>query len=139
MTPISKIFLVITAIATLFFIIRWRERVAQKKLEGKTLPDDTGLNLHNPGGSLFYFYHPRCGPCKSMSPIIDKLKLQYPDRVEKINIADRRNLAMIFGIRATPTIVMVKNYRIIRAMIGYSSEKKLTTLLETTKSEVQSP
>jgi len=138
MHPINKIFLVITAVAILYIFIRWRERVAQKKLEGKTLPEDTGLNLQHPDGSVLYFYHPRCGPCKSMSPIIDKLKLQYPGRVEKINIADRRNLAIIFGIRATPTILMVKNYRIIRAMIGYSSEKKLATLLETRESEVQS-
>jgi thioredoxin 1 len=139
MSPISKIFLVITTVTTLYIFIRWLERVAEKKLEGKTLPEDTGLNLQNPDGAVFYFYHPRCGPCKSMSPIIDELKQQYPDRVEKINIADRSNLAMIFGIRATPTIVMVKNYRIICANIGYSSEKKLATLLETCKSEVQSP
>jgi thioredoxin 1 len=139
MAPISKIFLVFSAIAALYIFIRWRESVAQKKLEGKSLPEDTGLNLHNPDGVVFYFYHPRCGPCKSMSPIIDDLKQQYPDRVEKINIAEMSNIARIFEIRTTPTIVLVKNYRIIRAMIGYSSEKKLATLLETSKSEVQSP
>jgi thioredoxin 1 len=135
MGPISKIFLLFLGITSLFILVRWWEKIAQKNLEGKYLPDEIDLNLKNPDGVIYYFYHPRCGPCKTLTPLIDELKQRYPDRVEKINIADRQDLALAFAIRVTPTTVMVKNNKIIKAIIGYTSPKKLASLFDANNSE----
>lgn len=138
MDTIGKILLLLLGVTTLYLLVRLWEKIAQKRMVGKSLPDELGLGYLNPEGVIFYFYHPKCGPCKSMTPILDALKKQYPDQVEKVNIADRQDLAITFGIRVTPTTVMVKNNYIITALIGYKSQKKLASLIDTSNPEAQS-
>lgn len=124
----SKILLVILVVTGLFVLVRSLERLAQKNLEGKSLPEGIDLEQSSPDGVVFYFYHPKCGPCKRMSPVVDELKQQFSERVVKVNIVDRQDLAQAFGIRVTPTTVMVKNNNITRAIIGFTSPKNLTSL-----------
>lgn len=64
-----------------------------------------------------------------MTPAIEELMARNPGRIEKINIADNREMTQSMGIRATPTTVLVKDNRIIKAFIGARSVKALETLL----------
>jgi thioredoxin 1 len=78
---------------------------------------------------LFYFYSPKCGPCRRMTPIIDKLAQQYPT-VTKVDVSDEPETASRFGIRATPTTVLVKDNIIEEVMLGARSENQLIQLLK---------
>ena len=101
--------------------------LATRRLIGKKLELDT-----LPGGRrLFYFYSPSCGPCRSMTPVVDKLIEQY-DSVTKVDIGQNPELAGRFGIRATPTTVLVENNVIKAVRLGAQSQKQLQQLLDKT-------
>lgn len=126
----DPLLLFILAFTCLVLLVKWRLISAQKKLEGKVLPES--LCPQHSEGVLLYFYHPSCGPCRSMLPVIDELREKYPGRVEKLNIADSRELVLAAGIRSTPTSILVKDNKIIKAIIGAKSIKALEALLHST-------
>lgn len=127
-----SLFLLILFVASLAILIRWRLRVAQEKLEGTRFPEMESLPDpgRHPEGILYYFYHPDCGPCRSMLPVIDSLAKQYTGRVVKLNITDYRDLTLSLGIGSTPTTVLVNNNRVIKAIIGATSYKALDAMLK---------
>jgi thioredoxin 1 len=55
------------------------------------------------------FYASWCGPCKLLSPIIDKLELKYPSvTFLKVNVDQAQKLAASFNISSLPTILVIK-------------------------------
>jgi len=66
-----------------------------------------------------------------MMPVIDELIDRYPDRITKINVAENRELTISMGIRATPTMLLINDNKITRAIIGAKSEKFLEKILNT--------
>lgn len=125
----EQLFLFLLALGCVFLLLQWRVKIAQKKLEGNDTPDALRTDKQHPDGLIYYFYHPMCGPCRQMEPIIDQLVQSYPDRVKKLNVAEYQELTSAIGIKATPTTVYVKNDKIIKAIIGSISEKSLESLL----------
>lgn len=57
--------------------------------------------------ALIDFYAPWCGPCKSLSPVLDELAKEYAGKVDiyKVNVDDEPELASLFRIRSVPTLV----------------------------------
>ena len=57
--------------------------------------------------ALIDFYAPWCGPCKSLSPVLDELAKEYAGKVDiyKVNVDDEQELASLFRIRSVPTLV----------------------------------
>jgi thioredoxin 1 len=125
----EQFFILILALGCIFLLLQWRVRIAQKKLEGKEAPEAIRTDKPHPGGVIYYFYHPMCGPCRQMEPTIDQLIQSYPDRVEKLNVADNQELTSAIGIRATPTTIYVKNNKISKAIIGPITKQSLEVLL----------
>lgn len=60
---------------------------------------------------LVDFYADWCGPCKMMSPVVEKIAEKYADvaKVGKINVDDQQELARQFGIMSIPSFVFIKN------------------------------
>jgi thioredoxin 1 len=52
-----------------------------------------------------YFSAPWCGPCKAFSPIMEQVSLEVG--VEKINVDEQGDLAMKYGVRNVPTVILV--------------------------------
>lgn len=77
---------------------------------------------------LLKFYADWCGPCKMLSRVIEDVKLPYP--VEDINIDQDQDLAMKYGIRGVPTLVLVDNENNeIRRVSGMLMESQLTAFI----------
>ena len=59
--------------------------------------------------ALIDFYAPWCGPCKSLSPVLDELAKEYAGRVDiyKVNVDEEEELSAAFGIRSVPTLIFV--------------------------------
>jgi len=98
--------------------------LSTRRLVGKKLDLD---NLPS-GNRLYYFYSPSCGPCRSMTPIVDKLASQS-NLITKVDISKDPELAGRFGIRATPTTVVVENNTIKEVRLGAQSQKQLQRLM----------
>ena len=66
------------------------------------------------------FYADWCGPCKMMSPVIDKLSEEYAGRIKvgKVNVDENSDLAMKYGIMSIPNMVFFKNGEVVDRVVG---------------------
>lgn len=103
-----------------------------KRAEGKSVPDTEAVDggAHAMSRRLYYFYAPHCGPCRAMTPMVERLQSTHPNMI-KVNIDESQALAKAFGIAATPSFVLVNEGVISQVILGAQSEQKLKRILET--------
>ncbi len=79
---------------------------------------------------LIDFYADWCGPCKMVSPVVDKIAEENPDiKVCKVNVDSEPELAQKFGIASIPTLVVVKDGRITNQKVGAVSGQTILDML----------
>jgi thioredoxin 1 len=66
------------------------------------------------------FWAPWCGPCRMVSPVIEKLASKYTGKIKvvKVNVDDNQALAMKFNIMSIPTVMLFKQGRAVDQTIG---------------------
>jgi thioredoxin len=59
--------------------------------------------------ALIDFYADWCAPCRTTSPILEELAIEYKDKIDiyKIDTEAERELAAVFGIQSLPTFLFV--------------------------------
>ena len=72
-----------------------------------------------------------CGPCKVLSPIVDKLADEYKGkvRVGKLDIDDSPGVTTKFGIRGVPTVVVFKGGAEAGRHVSVTNKETLVKLL----------
>ncbi len=72
-----------------------------------------------------------CGPCKVLSPIVDKLADEYHGkvRVGKLDIDDSPGVASKFSIRGVPTVLIFKAGQESGRHVGVTNKETLVKLL----------
>jgi thioredoxin 1 len=123
----SWIMIVLVVIAAFLILMPMLTYLSARRQVGR--PVDTASPGGGEGDRLIYFYSPKCGPCRSMTPIIDHLAEQNP-RVYKVNIMEDRETAHAFNIRATPTTILVKGDRVLDIALGAKGQAQLERLLQ---------
>ncbi len=94
-----------------------------KRMQGQQVPGGA-----EGGRRLYYFYGPNCGPCRSVTPVVDRLASRHAN-VHKVDVSVDAEQARRFGVRATPTLMLVEDGRIERVILGGASEQILERLL----------
>lgn len=81
---------------------------------------------------LLDFYGSWCGPCKVLGPFIDELAGDFKDRafVGKVNIDQNPQIASIFKIKSVPTLLFIKNRRVIERISGLVPKPNLAEMIE---------
>ena len=68
---------------------------------------------------LMDFWAPWCGPCRMVVPLVEEIAKERSDiKVVKINVDEEQELAMQFGVMSIPTLVVMKNGKIVNQVSG---------------------
>lgn len=80
---------------------------------------------------LLDFYADWCGPCRMVSPIVDEIAEENPQYlVGKINEDEETKLAADFGVGSIPTLIVMKNGRIVQESVGARPKEQILKMLE---------
>ena len=80
---------------------------------------------------LLDFYADWCGPCRMVSPIIDEIAGERDDIVVgKINVDNEQELASEFGVYSIPTLVILKDGKVVNQVAGARPKAAILALLE---------
>ena len=79
---------------------------------------------------LLDFWAPWCAPCRMVVPIIEEIAGERPDiKVGKINVDEQPELASKFSIMSIPTLVVMKNRKIVQQVSGARSKNAILEML----------
>lgn len=77
------------------------------------------------------FYADWCGPCRMVSPIVDEIAEEREDiLVGKINVDDEPELAEKFGVYSIPTLVVLKDGKVVNQATGARPKDQILAMLE---------
>jgi putative thioredoxin len=78
------------------------------------------------------FWAPWCGPCKQLSPLIERLVTQAGGlvRMVKINVDENQNLAMQLRVQSIPAVFGFKNGQPVDGFVGALPESQIRALIE---------
>ena len=73
-----------------------------------------------------------CGPCKMIAPILDEVSTAYEGKLQiaKMNVDENRETATKFGIMSIPTVIIFKDGKVVKQMVGVQSKDNLKEELE---------
>jgi thioredoxin 1 len=77
------------------------------------------------------FWAPWCGPCRMLSPLVEKLASEFNGqaKVGKLNIDDYPEVASRYEIQAIPTLVFFQQGQIVDRVVGVVPQRVLTEKL----------
>jgi thioredoxin 1 len=81
---------------------------------------------------LVEFWATWCGPCRSISPIVEELAKEFSGRVKvtKLNVDESHTTPSQYGVRGIPTLILFKGGKILDQIIGSVPRTRLKALIE---------
>ena len=76
------------------------------------------------------FYADWCGPCRMLSPNIEKLSEEYKNiKFAKVNVDDCLELAQELGITSIPAVFFFKDAKVINSFVGFKPYEEIKTII----------
>lgn len=81
------------------------------------------------------FWAPWCGPCRKMAPILEEIATEYKGSVKigKLNTDNYRKFSVEKKIEALPTIVIYKDGKEIKRLVGLRTKAELVKVIAENK------
>lgn len=81
---------------------------------------------------LVDFWAEWCQPCLMVGPIVEELSDEYKDKVKfgKLNVDENVNVPGNYGIMSIPTLMVLKNGKPFRTMVGVQGKDTLKKALD---------
>jgi thioredoxin 1 len=81
---------------------------------------------------LVDFWAPWCGPCKTISPILEDLAKDYGDRLQivKISVDDNESVPLKLGVRGIPALFIYKDGVVVAQKAGAMSKLAFKSWLD---------
>jgi len=73
-----------------------------------------------------------CGPCKTITPVLDEIAQEYVGKLKiaKLNIDENPNTPPKYGVRGIPTLMLFKGGAVEATRVGALSKSQLTALID---------
>ncbi len=79
---------------------------------------------------LLDFWASWCGPCRMIAPVVEEISDERQDiKVGKVDIDKESELAAQFRIMSIPTLVVMKNGKIVNQSMGARPKSQILALL----------
>ena len=80
---------------------------------------------------LLDFWASWCGPCRMIAPFVEEIAEENENiKVGKVNVDDERDLAISFGIESIPTLIVMKDGKIVNKGIGAMPKEQILALFD---------
>lgn len=78
---------------------------------------------------LIDFYADWCMPCKMLAPVIEEISQEGVAKVCKVNVEDEVELAERFSVMSIPTLVVMKNGKVVHTATGLRPKRDILDML----------
>ena len=85
------------------------------------------------GECLIDFFATWCGPCKMIAPVLeglDKTGELKDVKIIKIDVDELPPLAERYGVQAIPTLLYVKDGKIVRQQLGFMNKNQIISFVD---------
>ena len=78
------------------------------------------------------FWAEWCQPCKMLTPTVEELAGDFEGQilVGKLNVDDNPNTATTYGIRGIPTLLFLKDGKVVQQIVGVKSKAEIKKIIE---------
>jgi thioredoxin 1 len=97
--------------------------VSQSNFDSEVLGSDKPV--------LVDFWAPWCGPCRMLSPVVEKVATAQSDKAKfvKLNTDENPSIAGQYQVSGIPCLILFKGGQVVDRIVGYVPENVITTML----------